>query len=705
MTSSLKPFFEPTGVAIIGASSNPRKLSYGILRNLVNSAYAGGVYPVNPAAAEILGKPGYADISAVPDPVELAVIVLPAQVIAETLEACGRRGVKAVVVISGGFKEVGAGGEELEARCLEIIHRHGMRMIGPNCVGLVNLHTGLNFTFIHGVPDAGGIGFMAQSGAVLGGVVDQVLGKGIGFSHFISMGNEADVTETDLMEYLAEDPQTRVIATYVEQIKDGRRFLETARRVSRIKPIVLLKGGRSSAGARAVSSHTGSLAGAYSAYQAAFRQAGVIEVESLAALFEVAQAFDFQPLPGGKRAVIVTNAGGPAALASDALSANGLVLDDLESGTRETLRAVLNPAAQVSNPVDILGGAEPQDYSHCITALMKDDTVDIVLPLLVPQALVSSAGVAQAIVDSSKERNKTVLACLLGDISVGEARLVLHKNRIPMYTQPESLGVVLKAMLDYKAWLSCPAADPPKFSDIDRAAAARLLAEAAGKESLGEAETRPLLAAYGIPLVAGGFAATADEAAALAERIGYPVVMKIVSPQLLHKSDAGGIKLNLADGAEVVRAYEAMLAGVSAARPDAKVNGVMVERMAPKGQEVIIGMRRDPGFGPLMMFGLGGIYVELFKDVSFRVAPLRVEDARGMIAETRAGRLLTGFRGQPGADVDTVVDVLLRLSQMAMDQPEVEEIEVNPLLVFPAGQGALALDGRVIIKINPHQSE
>ena len=538
---------------------------------------------------------------------------------------------------------------------------------------------------------------MAQSGAVLGGVVDQLMGKGVGFSHFISMGNETDVTETDLLEYLAQDPNTRVIATYVEQIKAGRRFLETARRVSRIKPIVLLKGGRSSAGARAVSSHTGSLAGSYSAYQAAFRQAGVIEVESLSALFEVAQAFDYQPLPAANRAVIVTNAGGPAALASDALSANGLLLENLEQSTRLTLRAALNPSAQVSNPVDILGGAEPADYALCINTLMQDSSVDIVLPLLVPQALVSSVGVAQAIVDASTSRNKTVLACILGDASVAEARLLLHQNRIPMYTQPESLGVVLKAMLDYKTWLAQPAEPASALPGIDQAAAAHVLRAAAGKQSLGEVETRPLLAAYGIALVPGGFAATAAEVGALAERIGYPVVLKIVSPQLLHKSDSGGIQLNLADGAAVGEAFDAMMAHIRSARPDAVLEGVMVERMAPKGQEIIIGMRRDPGFGPLMMFGLGGIYVELFKDVSFRVAPLSAADARQMISETRAGSLLTGFRGQPHADLDAVVEVLLRLSRLALDHPEVDEIEVNPLLVYPRAQGALALDGRVIL--------
>jgi len=698
MTSSLTPFFYPAGVAVIGASSNPRKLSFGIMRNLVNSTYTGGVYPVNPGADEILGRTSYVDISAVPDPVDLAVIVLPVSAIPETLEACGRRGVKAVIVISGGFKEVGVEGEQIEAQCLEIIRRYGMRMIGPNCVGLVNLHSGLNTTFIYGVPDAGGIGFMAQSGAVMGGVVDLVLGKKVGFSHFISMGNEADVTETDLLEFLAEDPQTRVIAAYVEQIKDGRRFLEVARRVSRIKPIVLLKGGRSSAGARAVSSHTGSLAGSYAAYQAAFKQAGVIEVGSLTELFEVALALDFQPLPRGRRAVIITNAGGPAALASDALSMNGLTLDDLEPETRQTLRAALNPSAQVGNPVDILGAAEAPDYALCVKTLLQDENVDIVLPLLVPQALVSPVGVAQAIVDESRGSDKTVLASIIGDVSVGEARLVLHGNRIPMYTTAEAMGTVLRHMLDYRAYLEQPAADPAVPGCIDRTAAEGILVAVHGKESLGEALTRPLLAAYGIPQVEGGFAGTAQRAAEIAERIGYPVVMKIVSPQLLHKSDVGGIKLNLADRDAVLEMYEQMMREISAARPEAELEGVMVEKMAPRGQEVIIGMRRDPGFGPLMMFGLGGIYVELFKDVAFRVAPLSAQEARQMITETRAGRLLTGFRGQPPADLDAVVDVILRLSQLVLDFPQIEEAEVNPLLVFEEGKGALALDGRVILK-------
>ena len=695
--SDLTPFFEPSGVAVIGASSNPRKLSYGILRNLINSRYTGAVYPVNPGAAEILGKPCYADIAAVPDPVELAVLVIPAGATLQTLTDCGERGIKAAIIISGGFKEVGSGGADLEKQCLEVARRYHMRLIGPNCVGAMNLHNGLNTTFIHGVPDEGGIGFLSQSGAVCGGVVDFVHGKKVGFSHFLSLGNEADVTETDIIDYLGADPNTRVIAAYVEQIRDGRRFLEVARRVSRIKPIVLIKAGRTSAGARAVSSHTGSLAGSHTAYQAAFKQAGVIEVDTFAELFDVALALDTQPIPKGNRAVILTNAGGPAALASDSLSSSGFALGDLSETTRTLLRQHLNPSAQVSNPVDMLGGAEPPEYEMAVRAALADPQVDVVLPILVPQALVNPAEVARAIVTAATGAKKTVLACIMGDESVAEARLILQGNGIPMYVYPETMGKVLSAMRRYDLWRQTAEPQVNLLEHIDQQRAAALLKASGPAKALGEAATRPLLQAYGIPVVQGVTATSAADAAAAAQRIGFPVVMKIISPDILHKSDVGGIRLNLKSDLEVSAEYESLMQDMRDRQPQARIEGVLIEQMASRGQEVIVGMKRDPGFGPLLMFGLGGIYVELFKDVSFRVAPVSPAEALAMIHETSAGRLLTGFRGQPKADLDAVVDCICRVSQLALDFDEIQEVEVNPLLVFPEGQGALALDGRVIL--------
>jgi len=560
----------------------------------------------------------------------------------------------------------------------------------------MNLHIGLNTTFINGMPEEGGIGFLSQSGAICGGVVDIVHGKKVGFSHFLSLGNEADVTETDIIEYLGADPRTRVIAAYVEQIRDGRRFLEVARRVSQIKPIVLIKAGRTSAGARAVSSHTGSLAGSHTAYQAAFQQAGVIEVQTFAELFDVALAFDTQPIPAGKNAVIITNAGGPAALASDSLSANGFTLGDLSEATRSELRAHLNPSAQVSNPIDMLGGAEPADYELAVRTALADPQIDAVIPLLVPQALVSPAGVAQAVVDAVRGAKKTVLACVVGDESVGEARLILQGNRIPMYTVPETMGRVLAAMRYYRDWRGRDHSLPAESHASGFARAEAYLKTQAGVSALGEAAARPLLEAYGFPVVQADRAGSAGEAARVAEKIGFPVVMKVISPDILHKSDVGGIRLGLNSAAEVETAYAAMLQGVAAKAPQARIEGVLIEQSAPHGQEVIIGMKRDPGFGPLLMFGLGGIYVELFKDVSFRVAPIGEQEALEMVQATRAGRLLTGFRGQAPADVAAVVYCLCRLSQLALDFPQISEIEVNPLQVFEAGRGVLALDARVL---------
>lgn len=695
--SDLTPFFEPKGVAVIGASANPRKLSHGIVRNLLSFNYPGGVYPVNPGEQEILGLTCYANIGAVPDPVDLAVLVIPATATLQTLKECGERGIKGAIIITGGFKEVGAAGADLEQQCLAMARSYGMRLIGPNCVGAMNLHNGLNTTFIHGAPDEGGIGFLSQSGAICGGVVEFVQGKKVGFSHFLSLGNEVDVTETDIIEYLGEDPRTRVIAAYVEQIRDGRRFLEVARRVSQKKPIVLIKAGRSSAGARAVSSHTGSLAGSHAAYQAAFKQAGVIEVQNFSELFDVAQALANQPLPAGNRAVIMTNAGGPAALASDGLSFNGIQLGDLSEQTRSALRAKLNPAAQVANPIDMLGAAEPPDYDLAVRTALADPQVDIVLPILVPQALVDTAAVARAIVDASHGSSKPVLACIMGDETVDEARLILQGNGIPMYVYPETMGRVLNAMLYYKNWLATAQTGEDKIAGTDKAAAERLFTAAGEQKVLGEAATRPLLETYGIPVIRGAEAKDADEAAAAGKKVGFPVVMKIVSPDILHKSDVGGIRLNLGSEQEVRSEFDKLMKDIQERSPKAKIEGVLIEQMAPKGQEVIVGMKRDPGFGPLVMFGLGGIYVELFKDVAFRVAPVSQKEALAMIHETAAGKLLTGFRGAPKADLQAVVDVICRVGQMALDFPDIQEMEVNPLLVFTEGEGCLALDGRILL--------
>jgi acetate---CoA ligase (ADP-forming) len=698
MQNTLSSFFDAEGVALIGASASPNKLSHGILRNLMQYGYQGNIYPVNPKADEILGLRSYPDIASVPDPVDLAVIVLPSAAAAEVIEACGQRGIRAVIIISGGFKEVGAAGADLEKECVAIARRYNMRLIGPNCVGTLDLYTGLNTTFIQGVPERGRIGFVSQSGAVGGGVIDILRDKGVGFSNFASLGNEADVSETDLIEYLGQDPNTAVIAAYVESIRDGSRFIEVASNVTRHKPIVILKAGRTSAGARAVSSHTGSLAGSHAAYSAAFHQSGVIEAATTAELFDIALALDYQPLPKGDRVAIVTNAGGPAALSSDSLSAVGLRLADLHEETISVLKQKLNPSAQVANPVDMLGGAEPREYMFALERVLLDSQVDAVLAILVPQALVNPAEVARAIGQVAEKSDKPVLACFMGEASIGEARQVLHQYKVPMFVFPESVGSVIAAMRHYAAWLETTPGQAEKLSGIDREAAEQAFQNARPALQFSEAHTRPLFSAYGIPVVPGDTAHTAAEAVRIASEIGYPVVLKIVSPDLLHKSDVGGIVLNLDSEAAVKAAYEDLMQRIGASHPEAHLEGALVEKMAAPGVEVIVGMRRDPYFGPLIMFGLGGIYVELFGDVSFRVAPVSREQALEMILSTHAGRLLTGFRGQPKADLHAVVECILRLSQLSLDFPEIEEVEVNPLVVYPEGQGGLALDGRIILK-------
>ncbi|MCB2202386.1 acetate--CoA ligase family protein [bacterium] len=696
MTSDLAPFFSPSGVAIVGASTNPQKLSHGILKNLMLYGYEGGIYPVNPKADSILGLQAYPDVADVPDPVDLAVIVLPAPMTPDVLRSCGERGLKAVIIISGGFREVGGDGVALEQTCKAIAEEFGMRIVGPNCVGTVDLFSGLNTTFIEGLPAKGSIGFVSQSGAVCGGVVDYIADKGVGFSHFASLGNELDVDESDMIAFYGDHPNVKVIAAYVEGIQDGEKFLRVAADISKKKPIVLLKAGRTDAGAKAVTSHTGSLAGSYAAYQAAFEQSGVIEVQDLPSLFDVAWALSCQPLPKGNRVAIFTNSGGPAALASDALAVNGFTLAEISKSQQAKLAEKLNPSAQVGNPIDMLGGAEPAEFAHCLDTLLDDPAVDVLLPMLVPQSLVDPADVAHAIVESAGRTDKTVLACLVGEQSLAEAREVLHKNKVPMSIFPEVPGQVLGAMQHYRDWLESSEAASFDFTNINERKARAYFGEQGDRKVFGEAETRPLLAAYGFDLVPGDLAADAKQAGDIAERIGFPVAVKIVSPQVLHKSDAGGIALNLTSREAVVDAVEVMGNRIHQSVPEAAIEGYLVEQMAPAGMEVIVGMRRDPTFGPLMMFGLGGVYVELFKDVGFGVAPLTRERAYEMIQATKAGRLLQGYRGGPVYDLEGVVDAIGRLSQLAVDYPELAEIEINPLLVLPEGDGTRVLDARMI---------
>lgn len=697
MTSSLTPFFDAKGVAILGASTNPRKLSYGILENLISYGYKGEVYPVNPNASEILGKKAYASITDVPDPVELAVVVLPVTVIMDTMKEIGERGIKAVVIITGGFRELGEEGAKVERAVKELARSYGMRVVGPNCVGTIDVRTGLDSTFIKGLPPAGPIAFISQSGAICGGVIDLIINSKIGFSHFASLGNEMDVTEADMLEYFAEDENAKVIAMYVEGIQDGPRFMEVARRVSRKKPIVFLKAGKNDAGAKAVSSHTGSLAGSYTAYQAALAQAGVVEVETISQLFNVAWALGTQPLPAGKRVAMTTNAGGAAALAADSLAFNGFELAQISPEIQQTLRTKLNPSAQVSNPVDMLGSVSPEDYIWSLSNLDADQGVDVLLPILVPQSLVDTEGVANSWIEIGRKTQKTLLTCLMGERSTLEAEQSLNMAGVPVYAFPDEAGRVLKGMMQYKQLLTKPEFKPVAVENVEKNKMEAALALVDGTQAVGEYETRIMLEAYGIASVPGDLAGGVEEAVEIAEKAGYPVVLKIVSEDILHKSDSGGIALNINNSDALRVEYSKLMERIAKNEPNARIRGVMVEQMAPKGVEVIVGMRRDPTFGPMMMFGLGGTMVELLKDISFKVAPLTSEDIDEMIEDTLAGKLLKGYRGSPKADIEAVKQVIASLSQLSMDTPAISEIEINPLIVYPEGQGAISLDSRAIL--------
>lgn len=697
MPSSLSPFFNAKGVAILGASTNPKKLSYGILENLLTYGYQGGVYPVNPNADSILGKKAYPSIADVPDPVELAVVVLPVTVIMDTMRQIGERGIKNVVIITGGFKELGPEGAEIENSVKKLAKSYGMRVVGPNCVGTVDVRTGLNSTFIKGVPPAGPIAFISQSGAICGGVIDLIINSKIGFSHFASLGNEMDVTETDMLEYFAEEEDVKVIAMYVEGIQDGPRFMRVAREVSMKKPIVFLKAGKNDAGAKAVSSHTGSLAGSYAAYQSALKQAGVIEVSTINELFNLAWALGSQPLPKGKRVAITTNAGGAAALAADSLDFNGFELAKISSEIQARLREKLNPSAQVSNPVDMLGSVSPEDYLWSLGNLDQDEGVDVLLPILVPQALVDTVGVAKAWVEMSSQTEKTLLTCLMGERSTAESEQILNLNNVPVYPFPDQAGPVLKGMWEYRQRLERRPYEEVSLSTADKAKIEDAKVAIGQRKVIGEFESRLLLDAYGIPNVPGGLARTADEAETIAENIGYPVVLKIVAEGLIHKSDAGGIVLNLQNSEELRVAYDELLDRIRKNEPSAEIIGAMVEKMAKKGVEVIVGMRRDVTFGPLMMFGMGGTMVELVKDIQFRVAPLSKEDIHSMVSDTMAGKLLNGYRGAPVADFHSLYEVIAQLSHLALENTEIQEIEINPLIVYPQDEGVVAIDSRMIL--------
>lgn len=697
----LDAFFRPSSVAVIGASADPEKLGYAVLKNLVEGGYSdnGKVYPINLKAKEILGCTAYPNVMAVPGKIDLAVLVIPYPYVPAALRDCGQKAIPAAIVISAGFREAGKEGLERELELVTIANEYHIRLIGPNCLGVIDTFTPINASFAAGTPPSGPMAFMSQSGALGTAVLDIALAGRLGLSKFVSLGNKADVSEVDLLRAWADDEHTRVIMAYIEGLPKGEEFIEVARQVAQVKPVVAIKSGVTQAGSRAVSSHTGSLAGSEQAYQAAFRQAGVLRAESMEALFDMALALGYQPPLVGDRIVIVTNAGGPGILATDALERSGLSLARLEFETIRQLEQQLPDAASAANPVDVLGDARADRYRFALECVSGDPNVDGLLVLLTPQAMTEIEATARSVGELSAGIDKPVIACFMGESKVEAGIGILQEYGVPNYPFPERAAHAFKAMSDYR---QIKARAAPKFArfETDKAAVQQLLdrVRSEGRISIGDAEARLILQAYGLRIPHSEIGATPEQAVEIAAKIGYPVVLKIASPDILHKTDVGGVKVGLSDQEAVVDAFELMVYRAQRYVPDARIWGCLVQEMVPPGLEVLVGMNRDPQFGPLITFGLGGIYVETLKDVTFRVAPFSTQEAATMLTEIRAYALLDGVRGQPAVDKSAIIDTLLRIGQLVQDFPEILELDINPLMVYRQGQGAIAIDMRLVLR-------
>ncbi len=693
---SLDVLFRPSSIAVIGASRRSGTIGYQIVDNLLRHGFQGVLHPVNPSATAIHGVRAYPSVTAIPGGVELAVVVVPKEHVAAVVEDCGRAGVKGVVVISAGFREIGGAGVEREDALLAQIRRFGMRLVGPNCMGLLNTEPGvsMNATFAPNMPPPGHMSFLSQSGALGVTILDYAAEYGIGIHHFVSVGNKPDVSGNDLLEYWEGDPGTKVILMYLENFGNPRRFTRIARRVTRSKPVVIVKSGRTGAGARAASSHTGALAGADIATDALLAQCGVLRADTVEELFDIAMAFEAQPMPRGNRVAIVTNAGGPGIIIADACEAAGLDVATLSAETRGILEDLLPEEASVRNPVDMVASATAERYRDVLDAVLADPGIDAAIAAFVPPLGIRQIDVATHIVDAnSRHRDKPLLAVLMGRDGLPEGKAQLQQAGIPAYIFPESAARALAAMYRHSTWLARPLVDPTRF-EVDGPQVAHLLdaAQAAGRSGLLEHEALAALQAYGIPVVEHRVVATAEDAARAADALGYPVVLKVLSAQIIHKTDVGAVRLDLGSASEVSEAARDILARVSAI-DGAEIDGFLVERFEQGGRETIVGVSTDPGFGPVVMFGLGGVYVEVLSDVAFRIQPVSAQDAREMVGSIRGRRLLEGLRGEPPVDRDAIVDVIQRVSQMVGDHPRIAELDVNPLLARP--DGVVALDARI----------
>jgi len=700
MSENLDAIFKPRSIAVVGTSRKDGTIGRQILHNIVAYGFNGPVYPVNPNAEYVNSIKCYPNVSSIPDQVDLAVIVVPKEVVMPVVEECGEKGVKGVVVISAGFKEIGETGVKLEKELVDLIKKCGMRLVGPNCMGVINTAKDIRMdaTFGSTLPLDGHVGFMSQSGALGNIILEYADELKIGFSKFISMGNKADVSGNDMLMDLEGDKNTHIILMYLESFGNPRKFTKIARRLTKKKPVIAVKAGRTLAGARAASSHTGALAGLDVAVDALFDQCGVLRATSIEELFDYAVAFSNQPLPKGKKVAIVTNAGGPGIIATDACVSLGLDLSTFDKETYNMLEEILPEEASTQNPVDILGDGGPERYEKSLDVVLKDKNVDAVITIFVPPLMSRALDVALAISRVSANYDKPVLGCFMGREEVLTSIQELEKNNIPAYLFPESAAKSIAGMYKYNQLRGRREGNIRHF-EVNKEKVEGILAQAKKKGDgyLPHDQVKDVLEAYGFMFPALEGAKDEEEALKIAKRIGYPVALKISSPDIIHKSDAGGVALDIEDENELRKKYKKVISEVKSKAPKAKIEGMIVEEMVEGGRETIIGMSLDPNFGPLIMFGLGGIYVEILKDVSFRIAPITDLDASEMVKSVKSYPLLKGVRGKKPVDLDSIEEYIQRLSRLVEDFPEIEEIDVNPFVVFEKGRCCNVVDARIKI--------
>jgi acetyltransferase len=713
----LDKIFNPRSVAIVGASDEEGTVGYALMKNFTEHGFEGKVYPVNIRKTEILGLKAYQTVEQIPEPVDLAVIATPAKTVPDIVEQCGKAGIKGIIIISAGFKEIGPEGKALEDQIQEIKKKYGLRIIGPNCLGVIRPSMRLNATFISKTPKPGNIAFISQSGALGSAILDWAIHENIGFSNFVSIGSMIDVDFGDFIDYFGTDPKTRSILMYIEGLTDARKFMSAARHFARTKPIIVVKTGKFTESAKAAASHTGSLTGEDIIYDAAFKRAGIVRVEEIADLFNCAEVLGMQPLPRGPNLGIITNAGGPGVMATDALIAKGGKLAKLSPKTMEILNNILPHYWSRGNPIDILGDARADRYKAVVEACLNDENIDGILIIYTAQAVAEPVEIANSIVELIKSRgyqSKTILTSFMGYGAVEEANRIFTESNIPTYSTPEQAIKTYLYMYQYKRNLEL-LYETPEELPVDVAPPKRPImvtmrnAATENRELLIEAEAKKLLEYYNVPVVKTMVAQTADEAVNLASQIGYPVVLKILSPQIIHKTDAGGVVLDINSEAEVREAFERINKKAKEYNPNAEIQGVTVQPMIKKqGYEVIIGAKTDPLFGPVILFGMGGIGVELFKDFAIGIPPLNQTLVRRMMEETKVHQLLKGYRNVPPANIRLLEGIVVQFSQMLLDFPQLKEVDINPLFINE--NEALAFDARIVIdrervfqKVEPHQ--